>query len=211
MVCLALFTSQEMQPEYFEQYCDRKQRGLKQEARKLLLAFIASFQDLAEKTDWTKAYLHSWDRENEPKIRYELYEAVIFPALLHGYRQQELWGFKGLVQTAQNLYQAPQLWSQIDQKTDWVLLAEAQALAPDDESLRQQMISNNIRWFDYCQHEWPAGILYGPDGASIAECEDILQAVEKTRVLDCDRNHKTFLDQFESKVQTYQRRLLNQN
>lgn len=210
-MCLALLTPQGMQPEYFEQYCDLKQRGLKQEARKLLLAFISSFQDLAEKTAWTKAYLHIWEKENAHKIRYELYEAVIFPALLHGYRQQELWGVKGLIQTAQNFYQAPQLWSQIDQKTDWTLLEEAQALAPDDESLRQQLISKNIRWFDFCQHEWPAGILYGQDGASIAECEEILKAVEKTKVLDCELIHQTFLDEFVDKVHMYQRQLLTKS
>lgn len=145
------------------------------------------------------------------KVHIEFYEAVIFPALLHGYRQQELWGVKGLIQTAQNFYQAPQLWSQIDQKTDWTLLEEAQALAPDDESLRQQLISKNIRWFDFCQHEWPAGILYGQDGASIAECEEILKAVEKTKVLDCELIHQTFLDEFVDKVHMYQRQLLTKS
>lgn len=198
-----------MQPEYFQQYCQLKQQGLRKEARKPLLAFIDSFQSMAEKIAWTQKYLPVWEQENGHKVQYELYEGVVFPALLNGYQQQELWSVKGLILTAQNLYQARHLWEQVDGKTDWMLLEEAQVLAPNDELLRQTLISKNINWFDSCQHEWPAGILYGHDGASVEECEEILQAVEKTRVLDCELIHQAFLDEFVDKVHTYSGRLLD--
>lgn len=46
-----------MQPEYFQQYCQLKQQGLRKKARKPLLAFIASFQSVEEKIAWTQNYV----------------------------------------------------------------------------------------------------------------------------------------------------------
>ncbi|UJB68083.1 hypothetical protein HRE53_15890 [Acaryochloris sp. 'Moss Beach'] len=90
------------------------------------------------------------------------------------------------------------------------MLEEAQALAPNDELLRQTLIGQYMGWCNYYQHEWLVGILYGHDGAFVEECEEILQAVEKTRVLDCEFIYQTFLDEFERKIYTYRKRLLNQ-
>ncbi|KAI9133876.1 hypothetical protein ON05_011595 [Acaryochloris sp. CCMEE 5410] len=200
-----------MQPDYFQQYCQLKQQGLRKEARKPLLAFIDSFQSMEEKIVWTQEYLPIWEQENDHKIRHELYSEIVFPALLHRYRQQELWSIKGLLTTIQNLYSCPQLWEQIDRKTDWMLLEEARALAPDDMEIKHQLIEKHLKWFEHCQHEWPWGILYWNNGASVEECEEILRAVERTRVLDCELIHQTFLDEFVDKVYTYQRRLLTKS
>ncbi|ABW28850.1 hypothetical protein AM1_3865 [Acaryochloris marina MBIC11017] len=46
---------------------------------------------------------------------------------------------------------------------------------------------------------------------SVEECEEILRAVERTRGLDCELIHQTFLDEFVDKVHTYQRRLLTKS
>lgn len=43
----------------------------------------------------------------------------------------------------------------------------------------------------------------------MAQCEEILQAVGKTRALGCESIHQTFLDEFVDKVHTYQGRLLD--
>ena len=51
------------------------------------------------------------------------------------------------------------------------------------------------------------GILYGIDGANIAQCEELLQDVEFAHSLD-DGTNTAFLEQFASKVTEYKPRLL---
>jgi hypothetical protein len=194
-----------MDIHYFERFKKALELGKRAEAAAALKPFIESFSSFDEKADWTKGYLAS-----EPighKVRHEVYENVIFPVLLEGYRRSDPWSLRWLARTVQNLYQCDHLWMQIDRKTDYALLKELVELCPDDDGARNDLLSRQIEGFHYSVHEWPAGILYGRDGATIEECIEILEEVAYARSLDRGFLHERFLNDFEAKVHEYQQRL----
>ena len=193
-----------MKPNLYEQYLSLKKLGIKTEAKIVLDEFIASFQSFEEKENWVRQFLEGGDFGH--KIRYEIYTNLVFPILLKGYSQKDVWSIFWLAKTSQNLYTNASLHAVIEFKSEFQLLAEAYALEPT-EQIRLHLLKELIRWFNYSQHEWPSGILYGVNGASIEECDGILLNVEFARELDQDNVYEPILDDFEAKVRAYQDRL----
>ena len=54
------------------------------------------------------------------------------------------------------------------------MLAEAVRLDPSDDIARGRLIDRQASYLEYTLHELPVGVLYGADGASLNECEDLL-------------------------------------
>lgn len=195
-----------MEIQYFERFKKALALGKRAEAAAALKPFIESFSSLEEKAVWAKAYL-----EHEPighKIRHEIYEHVIFPVLLDGYQRSEPWSVLWLARTIQNLYQCHPLWMQIGGKTDYALLKELVVLCPDNDEARRSLLSRQIAFFRYCVHEWPTGILQGQNGATIEECQEILEEVGYAREIDKDCLYEEFLNDFEAKLHEYRQRLI---
>lgn len=190
------------------QYEDFKQAlasGNKAAAASFVRPFISSFASLEGKVTWSR-----WYFENERfghRIRHEIYEGIIFPALLDGYKNSDPWSIKWLARTAQNLYSAKQLWAQIGGKTEEGLLRQLFALCPTDVEVRVELLSNLIKSFEYMIHEWPAGILYSHNGATAEECLIIHADIDFARQLDVSFNHLQFLDDFSDKLCVYQKRI----
>jgi hypothetical protein len=86
-------------------------------------------------------------------------------------------------------------------------LKDAYTLDPC-EAVGRELVQLNLRRFEYCQHEWPAGILYSRDAANASECTEILEYIAFTRQLD-DGGYAGFLDAFERKIDGYRVRLLS--
>lgn len=193
-----------MKPELYERYLTLKQRGQKEEARIVLLDFIASFQTFEEKKEWVYNFLDSSDFGH--KIRHEIYESLVFPVLLDGHKQKDAWSTLWLAKTAQNLCASKKLHELVDGKDEFRLLKEAYALEPLAE-IQERLLKVELDWFHYSQHEWPAGILYGWSGASVDECQEILSEIAFARSLDKDAAHEPFLAQFEEKVRQYIKQL----
>src|SRR5690348_5477105 len=152
-----------MDAELYQQYIALKNVGKKAQAKAVLERFLASFGSGEEKEQWVRAFLESGDFGY--RIRHEIYEQLVFPVLLKGYHAKDPWSLLWLAKTDQNLYSARWLHSQVDFKSEYQLLKELYEITPD-EMTRNQLLRSNLTWFEYCQHEWPAGILYGMDGAS---------------------------------------------
>src|SRR5262249_9460212 len=142
---------------------------------------------------------------SDHRIRHELYEHILFPVLLAGYQRRDPWALRYLARTAQNLYHAKSLWAQVG-VGEFELLKELLRLCPDDEQARTDVLAAQLRWFSHCTHEWPAGILHGMNGASVQECEEILEEIALARKLDRARQHAAFLDDVEAKVIAYRSR-----
>ena len=194
-----------MNSEAFERFQAQVAIGRRADAAASLAEFIASFADLEEKRRWVQRFL-----KPEPlghKIRHELYEHVVFPVLLDGYRREDPWSLRWLIETSQNLYRAHHLWEQIGYKGNHALLTDLVRLCPDDASLRAELLRKNIDWLQNAVHEWPAGILYGHDGATLEECAEIADAVMEARQQDVDGLHAAFLADFEGKLAEYVERL----
>ena len=190
---------------HFDRFKQAIDSGKRTEAAAALKPFIESFSSLEEKTTWSKWYL-----ENEAlghKIRHEIYEHVVFPVLLDGYRRSDPWSLLWLARTIQNLYQSKQLWEKIEMKTDYALLKELLVLSPQNEQVESELLSKQLEWFRYSAHEWPAGILYGQDGATANQCIEILEEVCLARKINKDALNEVFLSEFESKVREYRQRL----
>jgi len=188
----------------FEQFKHAHLIGRKKEAADAVNQFVASFASSIEKAKWTKWYL-----ENESfghKIRHELYESVIFPSLLSGYQSADPWSLRWLIRTRKNLRSSQKLWQQIGLKTEHELLLELVAICPDDDDARTQLLERKVDGFRYSVHEWPAGILYGCDGANVEQCNEILNDIAHARKLDLKHEYSEFLSGFESKVLEYRER-----
>lgn len=206
--------------ELYQRFVMLKEAGKKQEATAALNAFLAScgthdadtFQpaEAAEakaKRAWVYAFLEQ--HRYGHKVRHELYAQLIFPVLLEGYRLQDARNVYWLAATAPNLYDSPGLHILVGTKTEEALLREAYAIQPV-EAVRKRLLIALLNWLRYCQHEWPAGILYDADGANLAQCEEILQEAAFAQSLDTGEN-AAFFEEFERRVQEYRQRLHNKS
>jgi hypothetical protein len=195
-----------MNTEHFKRFRDLLERGQRPEAASALREFVASFSTLEEKSIWSREHLSGL--HSKGKIRHELYEGVIFPALLDGYKRAEPWSLLWLARTSQYLHRSESLWRQVDGKTSTQLLKEFLKLCPGDEEVRRELLSKVIDWMRYSIHEWPTGILYDHNGASIDQCKEIVDELGEIRQLDTDQIYTEFFADFESKVREYIDRLM---
>ncbi|GGC65172.1 hypothetical protein [Undibacterium terreum] len=194
-----------MDTSSYSQFLQAKETGRKAEATSALNVFISSFSSLQEREEWARDYL-----ENEysgHKVRHEIYQEIIFPVLVEGYRNSNAWCIKWLARTMQNLYQSKMLWEQVDGKTELQLLELLYSLCPESDETRMDLLQRKINWFRFSEHEWPAGILYGMHGASDEQCNKILKEVAQAHRLDKEGHYLQYLNQFEEKVREYLKRL----
>ncbi|MBS1159296.1 MAG: hypothetical protein H6R15_1715 [Proteobacteria bacterium] len=194
-----------MEQALFEQYEAAKEQGNKGLATALIAKFIGTFSTDEERKEWTRWYMVN--RTFGHAVRHELFEGVMFPVLLVGHQRSDPWCIEVLERCAQNLYKADHLWSQVGYQTEMQLAERRLELIPNDPKAKTRLLEHLIAWFRYSEHEWPAGILYGADGATEAQCQEILMSIKKARTLDEGRAHLHYLNQFEAKVDQYIHRL----
>lgn len=190
----------------FESYEAAREQGNKRLASSLIADFVASFSTFEERSDW--AYWYFANRTFGHTVRHELFEHVIFPVLLKGYKCSDPWSLLWLERCEQNLCKAKQLWAQVNHKTAAQFLEELIAVEPNNLPVKQRLLSHHINGFKYSEHEWPTGILCGMDGANCEQCEEILRSIELANTLDTERAHTNYLAEFESKVRQYLVRLV---
>ncbi|MBL4720506.1 MAG: hypothetical protein JKY20_05185 [Alphaproteobacteria bacterium] len=200
-----------MDTKLFENYIALQNVGRKKEAKKAIEAFVQSFETLPEKELWVAKHLENLAMGGTGGIRHELYAGVIFPALLHCYQGQDPWSTMWLSKTIQNLFSAKYLWEKIEFKSELTLAQEAYKLDRQSSEIRACLLEILISGFEYCEHEWPAGLLCGPDGCSPLECDETLDEIELARTLDEENRLTGYLWSFEKKVQVYKLRLLSES
>lgn len=189
-----------MNLELYDRFKMLQSCGKRAEAKDAIDQFILSFETIEEKRSFSEWF---FSNDFDLMVRHELYKSVIFPVLLDGYRKKEPWSIRQLAKTAQNLYKAEFLWDQVDHATTLGLLREYARLCPNDSSARQDLLEELIKFFAHCEHEWPAGILYGMNGATNDECLELLSGVAEARELDSERKYAVYLDEFEIKLTSY--------
>jgi hypothetical protein len=142
-------------------------------------------------------------------IRRPLFEHVLFPALAEALDAQTAGSARWLAGLSQHLYRCPSCVERLgrDRASEWALLRSAVAQDPADIRSRQQLvrlIANHLR---YTLHELPAGVLYGIDGATVEQCDELLAELDEFRALieiegrtadhaplvaECDRHFKSY-------------------
>jgi hypothetical protein len=173
----------------------------------LLDAFLQSFSTFEEREQWTRSFLktHAYGK----RVRHELYAEVIFPVLLAGSQRKDAWSLYWLAGTSQDLYRARRLHEQIQFRGEISLLKEAYALDPSSSEVRKALLKSLMDYFRYAAHEWPTCILWGMDGATRDQFNDMMSEVTFSRELDRECVHTLSIDEFESKLKQYQDRLIS--
>ncbi len=189
----------------YEEFERLSNAGLRRQAVPYLKAFLASFKDESEREQWTVSFLatHTYGS----KMRHEVFEDVVFPVLLAGWQRKDVWSMYWLAGTSQNLYSAKQLWKKYDYPSEFGFLMEAIAIDPDHVDVRAALLNVLLDQMNYAEHEWPAAILSGNEGASLDDCANFAERISLARELDEGISNAGFIDEFERKLRIYQERL----
>jgi hypothetical protein len=109
-------------------------------------------------------------------IRQPLYKHLIYPILSAQVAQNNIDAIKTLLKLDEHLlrYQA---YSHDTTYTWAMLLEQGLTIAPNDIELLKLSEQTTRNYLNYTLHELPIGVLYGQDGATIAECEELLEKV----------------------------------
>ena len=112
-----------------------------------------------------------------PVRRTTLSEQSFFPALHAGGLETSTPGTaRWLAGFAQLLYKSPSCSEQLpeDQRSEHGLLLRAVSENPSDIRAKKRLRTLMRSGFDYVLHELPSGVLYGQNGATIAQCDELL-------------------------------------
>jgi len=196
-----------MNSALYEGYLALLAEGRRKEAGLMLRAFLRSFTTSKERDEWTCNFLstHAYGA----RVRHEIYAELIFPVLLAGSKRNDLWSLYWLAGTSQNLYTARGLHEQIEFKGEVGLLKEAYGIDRNSTEVREALLKCLLGYFRHASHEWPAGILWGMNGATLAQCNEIMAEVTLARELDREFAYSLLVDEFESKLRQYQARLIS--
>ncbi len=164
--------------EQYRQFLELKQSGRKQQARSVADEIIAAYQ---ANPDYE--FLLRICDANTQRVDYILWQRLVFPAILERLNDDPR-AIKALIQTVQNLYAAKEEWKRLGYVTEQELTGRLLTLCPEDRWGKAARVRVLSCWLAYVIHEWPSGVLYGPDGASMEECDQILAAVDELLQLD---------------------------
>lgn len=119
------------------------------------------------------------DHGGDTPIRFPLFRRVLLPVLVEGVRCGEpgyarwLASFEPLLVNSREPQLPPNL------QTAMGLLAEAVRVDPDDVLARGRLIEKQASYLEYSLHELPAGVLYGMNGATPEQCEQLLELLQE--------------------------------
>jgi len=117
-------------------------------------------------------------------IRRPLFERAVFPALLAGYQSRLPGSARWLAGLTQHLLHSPSCRESLPGGgTELGLLCAAVKHDPGDRRSRLRLIDRIADRLRYSIHEVPAGVLYGIDGASPEQCQELEAELEDFRRL----------------------------
>ncbi len=98
----------------------------------------------------------------------------------------------------------------LGKRLDWIgaraLFGKCYAHKPENNEVRLLLLKKIVSWLEFCQHEWPSGILYGMNGATLEQCQEIEHEVIFAKSLDREHRYAEFFVQFTEKLLEYKAR-----
>ena len=185
----------------YEKFIDKKQSGLKAEARRIADELIVEYR-LSPDPDFVYAMCETCSH----KIDFVLWKELILPELGGGIADDPR-AIRGMIQTIQNLYSSKRDWKEFGYITEEQLTIRLLAICPDDAWAKARRTDQLQKWLAYTIHEWPSGVLYGTDGATHEQCKEILDATEELSDLDEDGRFNALCDDVKEKTIQYRSRL----
>ena len=139
--------------------------------------FIRAFVRLSE-TSQREWALHLAsdvaDQGADIPVRFPLFERVLLPVLAAGVADERpgcarwLAHFESQLMNAKRIVLPDRLLSAAG------LLLEALRVDPLDRRAREGLVRRRASYLRYTLHELPAGVLYGHNGATLTECDELL-------------------------------------
>lgn len=162
----------------WQYYLDSERTHLRSKVRLALDQFIAGVLALPEEERKSWALRTAWlvaDEGQDIPIRLPLFRSVLLPALIEGVIERRPGCARWLAHFEELSCKCGQARAQLPEylQTSWGLLKEALLLDSNDDNARKRLVRLESSYLAYCLHELPSGILYGADGATIPQCEEL--------------------------------------
>jgi hypothetical protein len=196
-----------MNIEHYQEYREFEEKGLKKQASKSVRAFICSFQSNKEIEEWVWKHLPKLETNRHSRIRHEIFHELVFPILREGYDNGDFTSTLWLGKLSQNFYQSKSVHEMLDWVSELDLYSKSHEIDPENDEARLLLLKSIVSWLEYAEHEWPSGILYGNDGATIEQCDEISSEVQRVLSLDKEFKYSDFIKQFNKKLSQYRARL----
>jgi hypothetical protein len=177
-----------MQTVLYDEFIQAKERGVRSLAASKLRQFIDSFVSESERELWVRQFLESGKYGH--KIHHVLYEEVIFPVLLRGYKAQDPWSLYYLAGTSQNHCRAAELNKQVDWHSARSLLELCFERQPDYRDVRNELLRSVTGRLNFYIHEWPSGLC--------GEVSDVEMELALARRLDPSPSHLEFFEEVDA-------------
>ena len=196
-----------MNIEYYENFEKELDAGLKKQATASVKLFVESFQREGDIRDWVWSYLPNLEENRHSCIRYEIFMNLVYPTLKRGFELGDYNSTMWLGKLIQNIYQTKGLFEELGSLDEIDFYKKCHEIDPANNVGNSLLLCSILNWFSYCEHEWPAGILYGNDGATIEQCEDIRNETKFALSLTAEQADIDFIEQFSEKLVQHEMRL----
>ena len=188
--------------ESYLRFCALNAKGLRKQANASALKVIDEYK--ANPEDEFPYQLVADAKGN--KVHYLLFRQIVFP-FLQPRIDNDPSAIRCSIETIQNVYQDKAIHEALEWITEEQLLRRLLALDSDDRWAKNKLLDSIVNELQHTIHEWPTGVLYGCDGASLEECQDILETVRELRDLDESGQYSNLADEVETKTIQYRNRL----
>jgi hypothetical protein len=193
-----------MYPSY-PRFLELRTRGLREEANAMAKAVVREFLAAPDEN-----FIVTLCSETDRKSNHLLWTGIVLPFVEAGITDNPR-AIRCLIQTIQSLYTDKAAHARLGWVTDHQLIDRYLQLCPGDAWALSYKRKTLAEWLLYTIHEWPCGVLYGNDGASIEECGEILKAVNDLREIDPEGTHTELCTRVESLTRMYRERLMNES
>lgn len=130
---------------------------------------------------WAKALAREVaDDGADHPVRFPLFRRALLPALIEGVAAREPGPARWLASFDQLLNHVPRELP-VGLSTAESLLREALRVDPNDQRARRKLVEREAWYLEYTLHELPSGVLFGNDGATSAECGELLERLAEFR------------------------------
>jgi len=196
-----------MNIEYFEKFETELELGLKKKAAASVRQFVDSFETYNEKKSWVWSYLPKLEKNRHSCIRYELFINLVYPILKKGFESGDYNSTLWLGKLVQNIYQTKGIFEELGSNVEMDFFRKCHEIDPNIEEGNELLLQSILSWLSHCVHEWPSGILYGMDGATIAQCQEIRSEANFAKYLANEERELSFIDDFLVKLAEYEAQL----
>ncbi|HEX8699901.1 MAG TPA: hypothetical protein VF815_13745 [Myxococcaceae bacterium] len=144
-----------------------------------------------------------------PQLRYPLLRDLVFPVLKQRYASRDATAARWFAWLMRRYSNAVRLWQQLPEEaqSSFAMLRKADEWSPGDMRVMVPLAEHLVDWFHHAMHELPMGVLYGMNGASTAQCAEMLEELEYleglVRRLGREERYARVLEYWKRQVRCY--------